>query len=573
MNILNLPRKIVNFGKASQSQLIQVYQTLKNKGADFFSIIKNYFLKFRTFRFISTNDLNRLAHLKQLIFNRRFFRFKPYSFLLRFNSVKFEISIIYTLILGVILLSFCGIFYFITSQTLYEELDNELQIKAQNISDNIRSYLDVKGEKPETLQYAVKQTIAREDENLRRWWYIGFERSWFKKLDEQDLSDDFIHFISLDKSLSIKSKSLHDDYLTLFLNNIQFDKNKEKFWSLDLGDEEIRIINYPFSLEDSPTHVIQIGVSKSPVIHLLNQWMISVLICIPIVLILTGFIGRLLASRVLRPLGRIISTARDISHENLNLRVKPKIHYQEMDILIETFNNMIERLSKSFKHIDEFSMHVAHELKTPLTIIRGEAELSYFSAESQENKKSMKVIIDEIDKVIQTVEDLLFLGKTCYQPDSFTFQDTDLVEFLQEIVDQFKWVAKGKNIQLKFGFDNKKITIWADKLHLRRLIFNLLDNAFKYTPDGGNVTVNISRAGKIIRLNISDSGIGISKENLPRIFEQFYREEQKGEKKKGVGLGLSIAQAIAKAHNGEIKVDSQLSHGTTFTVILPYKQT
>ena len=495
-----------------------------------------------------------------------FARIKKTIFPFRFNSVKFEISVIYSLILGVILASFSGLFYVITSRTLYEELDNELRIKSEGINENINSYLAIKGEKPQTLQYAVEKTVAQGDKTLRRWWYIGFERSWFRKLDEQDLRDDFVNFISVDHSFSVQSAKMTGSLLERFLNDTELEQGKEKYWDIDLDDKEIRVINYPFPQEGEPTHIIQIGISKGPVIHLLNKWMMSVFLSIPVILILTGFIGRLLASRILRPLNRITNTASRISNENLNLRVEPKLHYREMDRLIQVFNDMIARLERSFEHIDKFSTHVAHELKTPLTIIRGEAELGFMGAKSNEQKTAMKTIIGEIDKVLKTIEDLLFLSKTSYQPEAFQFEEIELIEFLSEIAGQIRLIAKGKNIQILFSEPRRRVVIRADRLHLRRLFLNLLDNALKFTPEQGQITIEMFIRKEWIHVSVVDTGPGISKQNISKVFDQFFREEHKP---KGIGLGLSIAQAIAKVHNTEITVQSQPSQGTRFTVILP----
>jgi signal transduction histidine kinase len=347
----------------------------------------------------------------------------------------------------------------------------------------------------------------------------------------------------------------------------QLEQDKEKYWDINAGGNGMRVINYPYPPDAVPTHVIQVGISKGPVILLLKKWMVSVLISIPFILVVTWFVGRLLASRILRPLNRITATAGKISYENLNLRVEPKLNYLEMNRLIGTFNDMISRLEKSFEHIENFSTHVAHELKTPLTIIRGEAELAFVGAKSIQHKNSMSIIIDEIDTVLRTIEDLLFLSKTNYQPDSFNFQEIDLGKLLNETGEKFELITNEKNIRFQFSRPKEMIFIRADKLHLRRLFFNLLDNALKFTPERGTMKIEILIAEKDVHICISDSGIGISQDDLARVFDQFFHGDNK---QKGTGLGLSIAQAIAKAHNGKITVESQLSVGTTFTVILPF---
>lgn len=501
-----------------------------------------------------------IAIKNSLYFTKDALRFR------KINSVRFEITIIYTLILGLVLLSLSGVFYTVTSRTLYRQLDNELRIKAQSISDNIQSYLDIKGEETRTLEYAAEQTITREGEILRRWWYTGFERDWFKKLEEQDLSKDLINFVALNNTMRIGSKNLATDLLGSFVDNMPTTAGEESFWDLDNTGQAVRVINFPYPSERNVTHYIQVGISKGPVIHILNQWMQKVFLSIPIILLLTGFVGRFLASRILKPLNYITQTANHISYENLNLRVDPKFRYQEMDSLIVTFNGMIERLEESFSHIENFSAHVAHELKTPLTIIRGEAELSLMESISDENKAAMTTIICEIDTLLKTIDDLLFLSKTNYELDSFAFSEVNLTELLATLNDHYAIVARRENIDYSFSIPDKEIYMRGDGLHLRRLFLNLLDNAFKFTEDNGQIIVHVELHKEKALVRISDSGVGIAPENIEKVFDQFFHEEHRA---KGVGLGLSIVRAIAKAHNTRINVTSELGKGTIFTVTLP----
>jgi heavy metal sensor kinase len=491
---------------------------------------------------------------------KKFFRsIKP-------NSIKFEISVIYTVVLGIILLAFSGVCYLILSRTLYLELDNELRIKAQEVSQNIRAYLEVKGEDVGTLNYAAEKTIA-EDKPLRRWWYIGFERSWFKRLDEQDYKGDYINFVAPDGKLSlVRSPKMNEDLLQLFMADTRIPE-KESFHYVTDNGRRLRIINYPFKAGDQKTYLIQIGISPQPIVQLLENWMTAIFLSIPVILILTSFLGRMLSQRILRPVEKITHAAHHITYRDLSARVAPEYFYIEMNSLVEAFNDMISRLEQSFEHIEEFSAHVAHELKTPLTIIRGENELALLEKRSpEEYRRVMRISLGETEKMLKIIDDLLYLTRMNYQPDIFKFEKLDLRQFFEEIYDHTSVLASPKRIKIELLHPQHPIFVRADPLHLRRLFLNLIDNALKFSPADEKIIIRIEQQGNQGKIAVTDKGPGIPKEALSKIFERFYRLDNQ---KSGNGLGLNIVQSIAKAHRGEVHVASGPEAGTTFTVILP----
>ncbi len=486
----------------------------------------------------------------------------------RFPSLNFEISILYTLILGAILIVFSGVLYAILFHNIYTELDTELERTSIHIRQSISSYLEVQGETPEDLMFALEKTIANEGERLNRWWFVGFKRKWFSEIDTMDLSQDFINFVSAEGRSLMTSKNMSDELLSIFLNSrTELPINEITFESIVYQDKTIRLINYPFYLANEAFYVIQVGVFQKPVMDLVLNWLQSVMLSIPLILIFTSFIGRLLVKKILQPVQRISAAAQKVSHEDLSSRVKVKRPYVEMNYLIDDFNSMIGRLEKSFKHIEEFSRHVAHELKTPLTIMKGETELALLEKRtSKEYKAVMKVNMEEVDNMLAIVEDLLLLTKVQYQPEIFNFEEFDFAEYFQEICDQIKTLARPKKIKIQTQIAQKILLIRGDQIHLRRLLFNLIGNAIKFTPESGKVKLSVIADKKNIFVSIKDSGPGISQDDLPKIFDQFYRVQSK---ETGCGLGLSIAQSIAKVHNGTIDVKSQINQGATFTLTLP----
>jgi signal transduction histidine kinase len=233
---------------------------------------------------------------------------------------------------------------------------------------------------------------------------------------------------------------------------------------------------------------------------------------------------------------------------------------------------MIERLEQSFAHVNEFSSHVAHELKTPLAIMRGELELALSETRDvDEYRRVIAVTLEETDRMIRIIKDLLLLAKFDYNPEVFRFEKFDLTLFLKEIYEQSRILADSKQIAVQCDFPDAAIFINGDKTHLRRLFFNLINNAVTFTPAGGKIHLSLAVSVHAASIEIRDTGIGISPENLSRIFAKFYRipNPRQDTASSGSGLGLSIARSIARAHKGDIAVVSRPGKGAVFTVTLP----
>jgi heavy metal sensor kinase len=486
----------------------------------------------------------------------------------KFRSVKFEISVIYTAVLAAVLIIFSGAIYTILSNTLYKELDNEVQAKAQEIANNIASYLEFRGEQPNALNFALEKTITHEDKILRRWWYIGFERTWFRKLDEQDLSKQYINFVSPEGKSLVCSKNVPESLLAIFMQHARAEENTEQFFYVEHEGQKIRIINYPM-VNRGQRYILQVGISPKPVVLLLELWMHQVMLVIPIILLLTCSIGYFLASRILNPVEKISKLAKNISHKDLSQRVDTEYFYKEMHSLVIAFNDMITRLEKSFSHIEQFSSHIAHELKTPLTIMRGEAELALMEKRSgAEYEQGFQIILTETEGMFRTIEDMLLLAKLDHQPGHLKFEPIDFYAYLHEIYEQCRMLAKPKGIGLNFIWEpaHNSFMINGDRLHLRRLFFNVIDNAIKFTPNKGKVTITVQFPSPDLRVIVSDSGTGIPSDQLERVFDRFYRLNNNTN---GNGLGLSIVQAIAKIHQIAVGVESTVGQGTMFYLDIP----
>ncbi|MBU4129114.1 HAMP domain-containing histidine kinase [bacterium] len=466
---------------------------------------------------------------------------------MRFNSIKFKISILYTAILGVILIIYSGILFLSLHYTLYHDLDQELRVKAQEIGKMIGSYLDVLGDDPQSFILAVKRVINLEG------------------------ADDYINFLGPRGEFVINSSNMPPELSHLFSKGIKRRRDGVLFENIRFDRRNLRVITVPFTYRDQTGFIIQVGTSLKPIIHILQSRLLYIAVTIPVILVFAMFLGRLLVTRILQPVVEITKAAQDITYEDLSTRVKAKDVDVEMRCLVDAFNEMISRLEKSFEYIAEFSSQVAHELKTPLAIIRGESEIALRrERDPEEYKEVIRGNLEEVQRMLKTVEDLLLLTRLDYRPENFKFEQFDLLKFFSEIYEQSKILASAKNITANISMPESPIDIKGNRLHLRRALFNLIDNALKFTPQNGKIDMALRCEDGKATISISDTGVGIAEEDLPKIFDRFFHKDRTGEDiEPGNGLGLSIAQSVAQLHRGDIKVKSLLGKGSTFTITLP----
>jgi signal transduction histidine kinase len=277
-------------------------------------------------------------------------------------------------------------------------------------------------------------------------------------------------------------------------------------------------------------------------------------------------VGAFLAWTALRPIDKINQTAnRIVSAQDLKQRLPATKTHDEIGRLTNTINRMLERLDNFFQAQVRLSADVSHELRTPLTAIRGNIDLLRRGAtdDPMELNEALAIIDSELDRMSRIVNDLLLLS----QADaglSLRMSNVELDTIILEVYRQAQISANGVNIQL--GHEDQAI-VYGDADRLKQLLINLVSNALKHTPPGGEITISLYRDAEWVRVIVADTGRGIAPTALPHIFERFYQAEDASQN--GTGLGLSIAQWIANAHGGQITVASELNQGSTFTLWLP----
>lgn len=317
------------------------------------------------------------------------------------------------------------------------------------------------------------------------------------------------------------------------------------------------------------SYVFQLGTDLYLVKKSLSNFRENILAALPIMLALSALGGWWLARRSLSPIGYIASKARQITEKNLGDRLTPRGTGDDLDLLIETINEMIARLESSFKRIAEFTADASHELKTPICAMRGEAEVLLLKGRRpEEYQEGLSHLIEQFDRMNQMINSLILLSKVDSSQEKLEERPLRLDLLIRGLCNFFQLVAEQKDIVLELG-EIQEVTVTGDETRLQQLFTNLIDNAIKYTPQG-SVRVTLEKNGDVVQARIIDTGIGIPEGDQENIFKRFYRvDKSRSRETGGTGLGLSIAEWIAKAHYGRIDVSSELNKGSAFTVTLP----
>jgi len=336
------------------------------------------------------------------------------------------------------------------------------------------------------------------------------------------------------------------------------------------GTYPVRVLTMPVIQTGRVTNLVRVGMSLENMYKTRRRFLLIMAAVLPLGLLLAGGGGWLLARRALRPVDRMTRTALRISGEHLDERLQETESDDELNRLAKTLNDMLGRLDDSFHQMRQFSADASHELQTPLTIIKGEMEVALRSPRSpEEYQRVLKSGLEEIDRINHLVEGLLLLARADAGVLRLDFQPVEIKELLQEIREQMKVVADDHAISLDLILP-EPVYVRGDREHLRRLLLNLVNNAIKYTPAGGSVTLSLDSGPDWASLKVVDTGIGLSKDEQEQIFSRFHRAtETRSRDEKGVGLGLNIVRSIVEAHGGRIHVKSAPGQGSTFTVFLP----
>ncbi len=286
-------------------------------------------------------------------------------------------------------------------------------------------------------------------------------------------------------------------------------------------------------------------------------------------IVVSALVAFLITGALTKPITKLVRLTDGVAQGDLSSKAEIDRN-DEIGHLARRFNEMLERLDRSMSDQRRFYTDASHELRTPLTIIRGEADVALRGPRSVQNyREALQHISAGADRMSVLVDELLFLGRSEAGQIEYEMRDVDLGPILREVVERGEGLAVPKDVDLTAGALPPAV-ISGDRQRLVQLFMNLLDNAIKYTPPGGRVRVGASVENGELVATVVDTGVGIPNEEIPYVFERFYRGETAKETRQGgTGLGLSIAHSIAKAHSGRIEMESAAGQGTTVRVVLP----
>ncbi|MEO6463872.1 MAG: ATP-binding protein [Candidatus Eisenbacteria bacterium] len=312
---------------------------------------------------------------------------------------------------------------------------------------------------------------------------------------------------------------------------------------------------------------IEFGQSLGEIEEFLHALRTAMLLALPTTLLLGGPIGWFMAQRSLRGVENVTRTALEIAGGALDRRVPVTSHGDELDRLAVAFNTMLDRIERLIEGMREVTDNLAHDLRTPLARIRTSAERAATRGSTVEERTTFAgTTIEECDRLLQILNSTLEIAEAQAGVTQLAFADVDLAQLAGEARDLFTTLAEDTGVVLELEAPGPCV-IRADRGRVQRIVANLLDNALKHTPAGGRITLSLADDGRQVRLDVRDTGVGISAADLPRIFERFYRGDG-SRTGPGSGLGLSLAQAFARAHGGDLTAASAPGVGSVFTLRL-----
>jgi heavy metal sensor kinase len=458
-----------------------------------------------------------------------------------FDSVRTRLTLWYAGVLGLSLIAFALLIYYAAAAIFHERQDESLRSTAQTVAS---AYLE-EFEEQHSLAKAGEVVLAE----------LTFPNHFVEVIDNTGRP------IAWSKNLSANVYSIPS------LNLEQAQAQNSSVATID----GLRVAVVPLSSNQNigfaavaePLNVIEDG---------MRQLRRDFFAGVPLVLILASAGGYFLARKSLAPIASMNSQTQRISAENLSQRLDVTSPRDELGRLATTINDLLARLESSFKEQQRFIADASHELRTPLAVLRGETEVALAKRRTaDEYQQSLSLIQEEAEQLSRIVEDLFILARQPIDaPARLMKERVSLNETVKDCARAAQVLATRKGVRLTTESNSAAIDLNGDKELITRMILNLLDNAVKYTPAGGEISLALTRHNGNAEIVVRDTGIGIAEADRQRVFDRFYRvDKARSRALGGAGLGLSIVRWIVEVHGGDIHVNSAPGRGSTFTVDLP----
>lgn len=486
-----------------------------------------------------------------------------------YKSIRFKITIVYMAILALTLSCFSAILYHRVNKSLYDNIDTLLSSKADGIVSAIGTYWVT--EKLGSMRYGASAELPVDNRDVD---FGTIAQRWVEaRSKDPKLLDIIVKIFDANGEVVATSKNtqgisnISEETLARVMEGSStFDTLTSSFPTKSA--QSFRVYITPAIQNNKVEYIVEVASPLDPINMALNSIKLALFVLFPLTVLITGVMGALLASLTLRPVDSMIRTIHDITLENMKLKITVPGTRDEIQKLAETFNDMLERLDKAFTSQRHLFEDLSHELKTPLTILKGEVEVVLKKMRSSEEYEAiLRSSLEEIDKMTRLVENLLMMASFESKKIMPQRKALDLKALILEVINNIKRLADHKEITIGLSGE-EGLTLPGDEKQLKQLFLNLIDNAVKYTLSGGRIDLKLEKSGDDARITIKDDGVGIPEEETVHIFDRFYRVHSL-KASHGFGLGLSIVKAIVDAHHGNIKVESSTGKGTTFIITLP----
>lgn len=459
------------------------------------------------------------------------------------KSIVWRITIWHSIMFIFILFLFSGFLYFTFSKMVTKEVDSILTRELGLIA-----YCLEEGDSYSKIEQHINRLRSFERVNQEEiYWQIENDRG----------------------QIIAESRNLHGQRINDSETLKKMDENTFS-WDPDLNGIPLRAMSMQLISQNKFTYRITVATNDRIRHFAIDQLRNIIIICNFLFLGISIVMGWLISKKTLKPIHQIIRTTNTITATSLHERLPIEGPEDELQNLSKTLNGMIDRLEDSFTQIQQFTSDVSHELRTSLTIMRGELDVALNRNRSEEEYKGvLYAVLEEVIYLSDMVEKFLYLSRNTSNSNLIERKTVDGMLLFKNVRNHLLSLEMKKQIELHIQIPDPFI-LFGDEDLLRRLFINLIENAFKYTPEGGTVEIKANRKEKLIYINVIDNGIGISKEHLPFIFQRFYRaDDSRSRSQGGSGLGLSLCKWIVEVHEGTIEIRSKPDEGTSITVKLP----
>jgi signal transduction histidine kinase len=455
------------------------------------------------------------------------------------NTLLFRLTFLYAGIFTLSTLITFLVFYFKIHSVAMEDMSQELIEEAHKYSELMS----------EEGIAAIKARIAEEAES-------------------EDPDEEFYRLLTLDGEVIASTDMSSWGHVDIkdSLTELSLGEAGHVFENLTLPDGEYKA--RMISAVIGPDAVLQIGETFEEVDSYLQIFRNLFLVLLIIMMFLSAFTGWFMAKRALLDMEGVTDTAMEISRGAYDRRVMVKDRFEEIKRLGQVFNTMLDRIQNLLRSMREVNDNIAHDLRSPLTRIRGAAEMSLMSERSIDDYKNMAAsTVEECDNLINMINTMLDITEIESGVSEPEIENINVAQLINEACELFSPIANEKKINMTVNLQEELI-LRGDRKKLQRIVSNLLDNALKYTPEGGKISISASSDRGKVQIIFEDTGIGITETDLPHIFERFYRCDS-SRSQKGAGLGLSLAKVFTEAMNGTISVASSINRGSRFAVTFP----